>query len=73
VPQELERYEPHHMVRLHVVPGVTGPWQVNGRNEITDFEQVVRLEDEYIRSWSLLSDFVILFNTVPTLFKSGAY
>jgi lipopolysaccharide/colanic/teichoic acid biosynthesis glycosyltransferase len=61
------------MVRLHVVPGVTGPWQVGGRNEITDFEMVVRLEQEYIRSWTLLRDVLILLRTIPTLFKRGAY
>jgi exopolysaccharide biosynthesis polyprenyl glycosylphosphotransferase len=71
--QEFEQYEPHHMVRLHVVPGVTGPWQVNGRNEITDFEQVVRLDGDYIRRWSLWSDVAILWRTIPTLLmRKGA-
>ncbi|HEU4996616.1 MAG TPA: sugar transferase, partial [Gemmatimonadaceae bacterium] len=47
LPAEVGRYEPHHFVRLSVVPGLTGPWQVNGRNLITDFEEVVRLERAY--------------------------
>ena len=73
VPDEMATYAPHHMERLFVVPGVTGPWQVNGRNSITDFEQVVRLDQEYIRSWSITSDLVILARTIPTLFRRGAY
>ena len=73
VPEEFARYEPHHMERLFVIPGVTGPWQVNGRNEITDFEEVVRLDTDYIRSWSLTADVAILLKTVPTLFRRGAY
>jgi exopolysaccharide biosynthesis polyprenyl glycosylphosphotransferase len=73
VPSELRHYEPHHMVRLHVVPGVTGPWQVGGRNNVLDFEEVVRMEQEYIRSWSLLKDLLILAKTVPTLLGRGAY
>jgi exopolysaccharide biosynthesis polyprenyl glycosylphosphotransferase len=73
VPEEFAQYAPHHMERLFVTPGVTGPWQVNGRNEITDFEQVVRLDRDYIRGWTLAHDFAILFRTVPTLFGRGAY
>jgi exopolysaccharide biosynthesis polyprenyl glycosylphosphotransferase len=73
VPSELLSYEPRHLVRLHVVPGVTGPWQVNGRSNILDFDEVVRLEQEYIRSWSLLQDLFILAKTVPTLLGRGAY
>ena len=61
------------MESLFVVPGVTGPWQVNGRNSIVDFEQVVRLDQEYIRSWSLWSDLLILLKTVPTLLGRDAY
>ena len=73
VPAELRQYAPHHMVRLHVVPGVTGPWQVGGRNTVLDFEEVVRMEQEYIRSWSLWKDLAILLKTVPTLLGRGAY
>jgi exopolysaccharide biosynthesis polyprenyl glycosylphosphotransferase len=73
VPSELRQYAPHHMVRLHVVPGVTGPWQVGGRNNVLDFEEVVRMEQEYIRSWSLRKDLLILAKTVPTLLGKGAY
>jgi exopolysaccharide biosynthesis polyprenyl glycosylphosphotransferase len=73
VPEEMATYAPHHMERLFVVPGVTGPWQVNGRNTITDFEQVVRLDQEYIRTWSIASDLLILLKTLPSLLGRGAY
>ena len=45
-------------------PGITGMWQVSGRSEITDFDEVVRLDQEYIENWSLLLDIKILFKTV---------
>jgi len=73
VPEELSQYLPHHLTRLFVLPGVTGPWQVSGRNEIRDFEEVVRLEREYIEHWSLFTDLVILVRTVPALLGRGAY
>jgi exopolysaccharide biosynthesis polyprenyl glycosylphosphotransferase len=73
VPEELTQYLPHHLTRLFVLPGVTGPWQVSGRNEIRDFEEVVRLEREYIEHWSLFTDLVILARTVPALLGRGAY
>lgn len=45
---ETNLYEPHHKVRLAIKPGITGMWQVSGRSDITDFEEVVRLDKEYI-------------------------
>jgi lipopolysaccharide/colanic/teichoic acid biosynthesis glycosyltransferase len=47
-----------------VKPGITGPWQVNRRNQVTDFEQIVALETRYVRGWSLLSDLEILARTL---------
>lgn len=74
LPSEVERYEPHHFARLSVIPGITGPWQVGGRNLITDFEQVVWMEREYIRSWSLLLDAKILMRTIRVVLTGeGAY
>ena len=73
IPDELKHYFERDMTRLFVVPGVTGPWQVGGRNEILDFDKVVRLELEYIQSWSIFSDLLILAQTVPALFRRGAY
>lgn len=74
LPREVEAYESHHLVRLSVVPGLTGPWQVNGRNLITDFEEIVRLEREYIETWSLRSDIEIMLRTIfVVLGGKGAY
>jgi exopolysaccharide biosynthesis polyprenyl glycosylphosphotransferase len=64
LPSEVALYEEHHYARFDVKPGITGPWQVNGRNQVTDFEQVIALETLYIREWSLLIDLGILFRTV---------
>lgn len=73
-PEEVSRYKPHHHERLSVIPGITGPWQVSGRNLITDFDQVVRLERAYIRSWSLLLDAKILMRTLVAVVRGdGAY
>ena len=67
-PDEWDRYEYHHRARLATKPGITGMWQVSGRSEITDFEEVVRLDTEYITNWSLALDMRILFKTVGVLF-----
>ena len=61
---EWERYELHHRARLSVRPGITGLWQVSGRSEITDFEEVVRLDTQYINNWSIGLDIRILLKTV---------
>lgn len=66
---EWEQYEPHHRARLAFRPGVTGLWQVSGRSNITDFEEVVRLDTKYIDEWSLGLDVKILFKTVEVVFK----
>lgn len=49
---EWEKYELHHRARLAVKPGITGMWQVSGRSSITDFEEVVKLDTQYIVNWS---------------------
>jgi lipopolysaccharide/colanic/teichoic acid biosynthesis glycosyltransferase len=69
LPSEVELYEAHHYARFDVKPGMTGPWQVSGRNDITDFEKVVALESEYIRRWSLGLDLVILLRTLPVVLR----
>lgn len=74
LPTEVHAYEARHLVRLSVVPGLTGPWQVSGRNLITDFEEVVRLERAYIETWSLRSDLEIMLRTVGVVLNGrGAY
>lgn len=73
-PRDLDCYLSHHFERLSVVPGITGPWQVGGRSLITDFETIVRMEREYIRSWSLFLDAKILLRTVGVVIRGeGAY
>ena len=67
---EYERYSPHHKRRLSMKPGITGLWQTSGRNNITDFEEVVGLDSQYIEHWSLELDIKILFKTVIKIFKS---
>jgi len=53
---------------MAVKPGITGMWQVSGRSEITDFEEVVRLDTEYISNWSLGLDLKILLKTIGVVF-----
>lgn len=70
---EFSSYDAHHKMRLSFKPGITGMWQVSGRNNITDFEEVVRLDNEYIKEWSIWLDIRILLKTVAVVLrKEGA-
>ena len=62
-------YEDHHRARMAMRPGITGMWQVSGRSNITDFEEIVRLDTKYIDQWSLGLDFKILVKTVLVVLK----
>ena len=66
---ETSLYGLHHRARLAIKPGITGMWQVSGRSDITDFEEVVRLDKEYIENWNIGMDIKILFKTVLVVFK----
>jgi lipopolysaccharide/colanic/teichoic acid biosynthesis glycosyltransferase len=56
-----------------MLPGITGLWQISGRNQITDFEEVVRLDMEYIKNWSIYLDCKILLKTIVCVFsRKGA-
>lgn len=66
---EWEKYELHHRARMSIKPGITGMWQVSGRSNIKDFEEVVRLDTEYIRNWSFRLDLKILGKTVKSVLK----
>jgi exopolysaccharide biosynthesis polyprenyl glycosylphosphotransferase len=66
LPYELELYEDWHRRRLEAPPGITGLWQVSGRNHLS-FEQMVQLDIQYIEDWSLGHDLAILLRTVPAL------
>ena len=66
---EYEKYDSVHKSRLATKPGLTGLWQVSGRSQITDFDEVVRLDNEYIRNWSLWLDLKILWKTVAVVLR----
>lgn len=63
------QYEEEHRIRMTMRPGITGIWQVSGRSSITDFNEVVKMDEEYIETWSLSKDFFILLRTVAKVFK----
>jgi exopolysaccharide biosynthesis polyprenyl glycosylphosphotransferase len=70
---EYELYEPRHKKRLSFKPGITGKWQVSGRSDIKDFDEVVRLDTEYIENWSFKEDLRILMQTVGVvLLRKGS-
>ena len=72
-PDEWDKYDLHHRARLTIKPGITGLWQVSGRSEITDFEEVVRLDREYITKWTMGRDFRIILKTIWVVLRgSGA-
>ncbi|MFN0071715.1 MAG: sugar transferase [Chloroflexota bacterium] len=70
IPSEVAEYEPWHMKRLAVSPGMTGLWQVSGRSEL-DFDEMVMYDIYYIEHWSLSLDFRIFLRTVPTVLSGG--
>ncbi len=65
--EEFDQYQIHHRARLGIKPGITGMWQVSGRNDITDFEEVVALDTHYISQWSIGLDFKILAKTLQVV------
>lgn len=70
---EFSKYDAHHKMRLSFKPGLTGMWQVSGRSNIKDFEQIVRLDNHYIKDWNLRLDIKILFKTFGVVFcKKGS-
>lgn len=66
---EWEKYEYHHRARMAIKPGLTGMWQVSGRSNITDFEEVVKLDMDYIQNWSIGMDIKILLKTVMVVLR----
>ena len=70
---EWEKYEQHHRRRMRIKPGITGYWQINGRSDILDFEEIVALDTKYIKEWSFWLDIKIIFKTISVVLrKSGA-
>jgi len=66
---EFEKYSAHHKARLAARPGITGMWQISGRSNILDFEEVVKLDTQYINNWSIGLDIKILIQTVLVVLK----
>lgn len=71
-PDEVERYEVPQWQRLDVKPGMTGEWQVNGRSQIKDFEDIIRLDLKYQENWSLMYDLQLIFKTIMILFQKNS-
>jgi lipopolysaccharide/colanic/teichoic acid biosynthesis glycosyltransferase len=71
---EVANYQVEHLQRLNVKPGITGEWQVNGRSQISDFAEVLRLDLQYQKNWSLAYDFQLIIKTLAVIFsrQSGA-
>ena len=69
---ETNFYELHHRARLAIKPGITGMWQVSGRSDITDFEEVVRLDKEYITNWNIGLDIKILLKGIFSCWFTSA-
>ena len=72
-PDEVATYENWHLRRVSIKPGITGLWQVSGRNQIQDFDEVVRLDLQYIDTWTIGQDLKILLKTIWVVFaRRGA-
>lgn len=71
---EVSKYQIHHWERLNVKPGLTGEWQINGRSQVKDFEQVVQLDLQYQKKWHALYDVLVLVKTFRILLgRTGAF
>ena len=71
-PDEVAHYEVPQWQRLDVRPGMTGEWQVNGRSQVKNFEDVIRLDLAYQENWSLGHDLKLIFKTVWILFQKNS-
>ena len=71
---EVENYDEHHFQRLLVKPGITGEWQVKGRSQVVDFEQIVEMDVEYQRKWSSFYDLYLIVRTITVVLqRKGAF
>ncbi len=66
---EVEKYQPWHLRRISAKPGITGLWQVSGRNKISDFDQIVELDCRYLDQWRFFDDIKIIFKTIFVVLK----
>jgi exopolysaccharide biosynthesis polyprenyl glycosylphosphotransferase len=69
LPSEVMHFEPWHHEKFVVRPGITGLWQVSGRNTLTSFDQMITLDLTYIRTWSPWLDLMILARTLPAVVR----
>jgi exopolysaccharide biosynthesis polyprenyl glycosylphosphotransferase len=67
LPEEVAAYATYHRRRLSVRPGITGPWQARGNGVVADFEEIVRMECDYIDQWSLWLDILVMLRTCSTV------
>jgi lipopolysaccharide/colanic/teichoic acid biosynthesis glycosyltransferase len=73
-PNEVAKYSQHHWMRLRVKPGMTGEWQVNGRSNVSNFEDIVKMDVDYQDKWSNLYDLMLIFRTIAVVVnKRGAF
>lgn len=68
---EWEKYEYYHRGRLAVKPGLTGIWQISGRSDVTDFEEVVKMDMQYVKTWNIGMDLRILTKTVGVVLSGS--
>jgi lipopolysaccharide/colanic/teichoic acid biosynthesis glycosyltransferase len=65
---EFIQYEGRHKKRLSLKPGLTGLWQVSGRSNVNEFEEVIKMDIEYIDQWSMLLDVKLILKTIMVMF-----
>ena len=71
LPEEWKQYEARHRARMSIQPGITGLWQISGRNKVTDFDKVIALDREYINHWSISSDMRIILKTLQVVLSGN--
>lgn len=72
--KEVQKYEPHHLQRLRVKPGLTGEWQVQGRSKVKNFEEIVQMDLDYQHKWSVTYDLYLILKTFAVVLSCrGAY
>lgn len=72
--REVMRYQPWHHVRLATLPGMTGVWQIFGRSDVLEFDQVVALDQQYLARFSFLNDLILIARTIPAVIAAkGSY
>ena len=72
--RDVEKFQTKHFIRQEVLPGITGLWQVSGRSNIDNFDDIIKLDMNYIENWSILLDLRIFCQTFKVILqKTGAY